>query len=387
MNSAQDSSHTHVTSVSSVSSVPPIASFTSQPQSAVTGRSYAAIVAIHILSVLGVAGFIITSGSSSDNAQVFSSVGSPEQVAPVDEISSADVAVAVAQLAGLDETTAVMNHADSVDTLLEKPVEDLVAAKPQIVETKTVLAQDTIEYVTVEGDTIESIAERYAVSADSIKWSNDLPAGRLSVGQVIMIPPVDGIVDTVKDGDTADTLADKFQAETAQLVAFNDAELSGIVSGQQIVIPGGEIEVAPAYVPSAVGFRAVYGPANGYDWGWCTWHAANRRIETGNPIPRNLGNANTWSVRAAASGMAVSDVPVAGAVLWHDQSVAGYVAGGLGHVAYVEAVNADGSILVSDMNSRGAANSDLSGGPAGGWSRVSYRTVTPDQFYRYNFIY
>ena len=49
--------------------------------------------------------------------------------------------------------------------------------------------------------------------------------------------------------------------------------------------------------------------------------------------------------------------------------------GGAGHVAYVEEVNADGSILVSDMNYNG------------GWGRVSYRTVTPGEFSQYLFIH
>lgn len=309
--------------------------------------------------------------------------------APIDELSSADVAVNVAQLVGLDEVTAVINHADSKEVELLQTSEDSTVIKPQIVSTEAKSVHDVIEYVTVDGDTLQIIADKHGVSVESIKWSNGLPSGAISAGKTLTIPPIEGIVYTVKAGDTPEALAEKYKSDQDSIRTFNDAELSGLVEGTTIVIPDGKIQAPPAYRPiaSGAGFRAVYGPANGYDWGWCTWHAANRRIETGNPLPRNLGNANTWSARARAAGFTVSDVPVAGAVVWHDQSVTGYVAGGLGHVAYVEAMNADGSILVSDMNSRGFANSDLSGGPAGGWSRVSYRIITPDQFIRYDFIY
>ena len=58
----------------------------------------------------------------------------------------------------------------------------------------------------------------------------------------------------------------------------------------------------------------------------------------------NLGNANTWAVRAANAGYTVKHgAPVAGAVF---QSSAGWY----GHVGYVEAVNADGSIVATEMN-------------------------------------
>ena len=49
-------------------------------------------------------------------------------------------------------------------------------------------------------------------------------------------------------------------------------------------------------------------------------------------------------------------------------------AGPWGHVAYVESVNTDGSILISDMNY-----------PI--WGKVTYRTAQPSEFGNYRFIY
>ncbi len=353
------------------------------------------LLAVNAAILMSVAALIISNRSRAAVQSSSLNLGSDVATStnPLDTISSADIAVNIAYLTGLPQTTAVENHADSASTH-----EDIVPsgaqaiAKPQIVVTDLKSKQDIQPYVVVEGDTVDSVSQKFGVSSKSVQWSNNLTGTTLSVGSTIFIPPVEGIVHTVAAGDTVDSLATRFRADKARIVAFNDAEISGLIQGERVVIPDGEIPVPVgrrfiAGASAAAGFRATYGPANGYDFGWCTWHAANRRREIGNPIPTNLGNAVTWSARARAAGMGVSDTPIAGAVVWHDQSQSGYVAGGLGHVAYVESVNADGSIIVSDMNSRGVANPDLTGPPAGGWSRISYRLVTPDQFYRYDFIY
>ena len=55
----------------------------------------------------------------------------------------------------------------------------------------------------------------------------------------------------------------------------------------------------------------------------------------------SLGNANTWAARATRS--LVDRTPSVGAIF---QTTAGYA----GHVGYVEAVNPDGSIEVTEMN-------------------------------------
>ena len=84
---------------------------------------------------------------------------------------------------------------------------------------------------------------------------------------------------------------------------------------------------------SAVSQTAVAG--NLYAPGNCTWYVKNRRAD----LPNNLGNANTWAARAAAYGYTVNNVPAAGAVGQQG-----------GHVVYIESVNDDGTVNVSDMN-------------------------------------
>jgi surface antigen len=77
---------------------------------------------------------------------------------------------------------------------------------------------------------------------------------------------------------------------------------------------------------------------NGYVRGYCTWYAKNRRPD----LPNNLGNANTWVSRARAQGLPTGSAPQAGAI--GQQGM---------HVVYVESVNGDGTVTVSEMNFKG----------------------------------
>lgn len=85
-----------------------------------------------------------------------------------------------------------------------------------------------------------------------------------------------------------------------------------------------------------------YNGGNTYSAGYCTWYAKSRRPD----LPNNLGNANTWYTRAAAQGIPTGSAPRAGAI-------GATTAGDLGHVVYVERVNGDGTVLISEMNYEG----------------------------------
>lgn len=100
---------------------------------------------------------------------------------------------------------------------------------------------------------------------------------------------------------------------------------------------------------------------NTYAPGNCTWYAKSRRPD----LPNNLGNANTWYVRAAAQGWNVGSTPKKGAV---GTTTAGWA----GHVVYVEGVSLDGQwVTISEMN-------------YGGLYSMNTRTVFYTEF---NYIY
>lgn len=341
------------------------------------------IIAANFLLVAGVSAAILRlpSNTSDPSNHVQAAADTKEAAKPLDTLASTDVAVHVARMTRLEESTAVVNKADTASAQLAiSSADDQVLAKPQIVSTALKSKKDIKNHTIVAGETVSSIAAKYGVTPDTIRFSNNISGEALEPGKTLTISPVNGMTYVVKDGDTPDALASKYNVSKAQLIAFNDAEINeSFKVGDTIVIPDA---VQPAAVRTAsygistrgagassfsFGSSALYG-GNGYDYGWCTWHAANRRIQIGKPLPTNLGNAISWLSLARRAGLPTGNEPQAGAVLYHKNL------GGLGHVAFVEKVNEDGSALISDMNY-----------PT--WGKVTYRTIQPSEFGNYAFIY
>ena len=298
----------------------------------------------------------------------------------VDQRVAADLAASTAETAGLAVASNLSNLSISLSAKAELAQADTsVLTKPQIVQVSDL--RGISNYVTVVGDTAQSVGQKFGVTADTVKWANNLTGDALTVGQTLRIPNIDGVLYTVRSGDTIDSIAQKYSTNRDRLVSYNDLELGGLTPGQQIVLPGGILPVneRPGYtapstgrsgvsrVYSFAGNAAVAG--NKYDYGYCTWYAYNRRAELGRPVGSFWGNASTWASYARGSGYLVNNSPAVGAVLQDS-----YSAGGYGHVAVVESVNADGSIYVSEMN-------------YAGWNVKSYRTLSAGEASRYNFIH
>ena len=113
----------------------------------------------------------------------------------------------------------------------------------------------------------------------------------------------------------------------------------------------------PAVDPS---FRASL---NGGYFGQCTYYVFNRMAQVGTPIGHSMmGNAAEWPSYARSYGYSVSNSPSAGSAIVFQQGLAG-ADPTYGHVAFVEAVNADGSLYISEMNVRGL-------------NVISYRTIS-----------
>lgn len=303
-------------------------------------------------------------------------VGLRESEVVVDEVSSADVAATIAREANMIVADNVQNLADTLNAQVElADTADEFVSKPQIVATDIKTKDDITSYVVKAGDSVNSIAAQFNITSDTVRWANGITGDFVDPGTELTILPVSGILHTVTESDSVASIASQYSAVKEQIVAFNDLEVDGLVPGSKVVVPNGA-KVLPqsssggastASFGFAFGTEPLYG-GNGYSYGYCTWHAANRREAIGRPIPRNLGNAITWPSIAASAGLGVGETPQTGAVLWHK-----YI-GGWGHVAFVEQMNPDGSALVSDMNY-----------PT--WGAVTYRTIPPSEFNQYLFIY
>jgi hypothetical protein len=100
-----------------------------------------------------------------------------------------------------------------------------------------------IDYYTVkEGDTLESIAGDYALNVNTILWANDMSKESVEIGQVLKIPPMDGVLVVVKEGDNIENLAEKYNSTTQDTADFNwlDAPFE-LEIGSEIFIPNGTL--------------------------------------------------------------------------------------------------------------------------------------------------
>jgi N-acetylmuramoyl-L-alanine amidase len=304
------------------------------------------------LVVLGLIGYFVLNDTTSNKvvhnapATQANALADDSSSNPLDQPSSADIAVNLARMTSLPETPAVSNQADSAKIELAfSAAGDVVVAKPQAVATALKSKKDIKEYAVLPGDNIPSVATKFGVTSDSIRWSNNLTGDALTVGAKIWMPPVSGIVYVIAAGDTPDSLAQKYNTTKEQIIAYNDAEIDGLKVGERVILPGAQ-QPAPvratytsyASVGFAYGFTPLYG-GNGYDPGWCTYYVAGKLS-----VPNNWGNANTWDSGARASGWTVSSVPIKGAIGQSNR-------GSMGHVGIVEEVSADGTMIkYSDMN-------------------------------------
>ena len=234
--------------------------------------------------------------------------------------------------------------------------------KPSI--TNIEVSRGVIEHVVQGGENAETIAAKYGISADQLRWSNNLKNNEIPVGTVLHLPSVPGIVYTVKAGDTVESIAAKYGSSAVEITALNDLEESGVAEGAMIIIKNGSLPenerpeyVAPrrssttystttyrySYLGSASdrqNIQVIYPRFTGAGGGQCVNWASYMRPDLG---ALRLGNARDWARGAAARGYSVNRTPSAGAIF---QTSSGWY----GHVGYVEAVNADGSITVTEMN-------------------------------------
>ena len=227
--------------------------------------------------------------------------------------------------------------------------------KPVAIPAAAPMSHKSFGYTVQAGESLATIAAKFHVSVSQIRWSNTnlFSNDSVATGDQIVIPPVPGVVVTVKATDTLDALATKYQVDAQSIYDFNRLRSTDLVPGATLVIPNG---VGGAFPPPPALYQLLMrsgtgggypvkvlgcclGPyvANGFPVGWCTYYVATKRNVTWR------GDAGYWYQNASAQGYAVGPTPKVGSIMVTWESWAG-------HVAYVEAVNPDGSWVVTEMN-------------------------------------
>lgn len=135
-------------------------------------------------------------------------------------------------------------------------------------------------YKVKAGDTLTGIAHRFGVSMMSIWWANQISSkDQLHIGQILIIPPVSGVVVTVEAGMTLDALAKRFGTPSDEIMSYNGLTDPTLVIGQKLIIPaaiGKAIPTpkptkAPAAVSGGGSTGAVHAPPQTYGGGPFAW--------------------------------------------------------------------------------------------------------------------
>jgi murein DD-endopeptidase MepM/ murein hydrolase activator NlpD len=109
-----------------------------------------------------------------------------------------------------------------------------------------------VHYTLGAGDSLQSIASFFQVSAEAIAVSNGItnPTLRGQQGRTIMIPPGDGVLYTVQEGDTIGSVAARFKVDPKGIMDYNRLyfEPEHFAPKQLIFIPKVPLEALPAFV-------------------------------------------------------------------------------------------------------------------------------------------
>ena len=169
-----------------------------------------------------------------------------------------------------------------------------------------------ITYTVQPNDNVWAIAQGYGLKAETVLWANpkvESSPDLLSVGQVLVIPPVDGIYYTVKNGDTVEKLAKTYETTVEKIVG---SELNALeepytlTPGQQVMLPDGRkkvtIAAASNYYPmTKVGKAPAGAPTGSGKFAWPTQGYLSQRYWSGHQAI-DIANRIGVPIRAADTG-------------------------------------------------------------------------------------
>jgi N-acetylmuramoyl-L-alanine amidase, family 4 len=241
-----------------------------------------------------------------------------------------------AQLQNLQsELSATFNKHKATLANLSNEELEAIAARDGLVQEKERLAAEK-----ARADAEKAAAQKAAEAAKEAM----LKATEESVAQAAATPAAATV-------STPATIAAKSATKSA-----TPAKAANIVVGGSFAAPD------PSFVAAL----------NGGYFGQCTYYMYNRFAQLGSPIrTTGLGNAAEWPANAAAAGYGVSSTPRAGTAIVFQRGVGG-ADPVYGHVGFVERVNADGSLFISEMNVQGVNVISTRTIPAGVAAQATY---------------
>lgn len=175
------------------------------------------------------------------------------------------------QLAQFTPSSAVATSLDFSDY----GIQTQVSQKPR---------DQVISYTVEKGDTLSTVADKFGISTDTIRWANSLRTDDLSIGDTLKIPPVTGIVYKVQEGDTLQSIAKKYKTDAQKIVNFPfndfaDLDTFALNVGQTLIVPDGVPPAAaaiaftaPSFLTAPLGTGRLLWPTNGMITQYPIWY-------------------------------------------------------------------------------------------------------------------
>lgn len=196
----------------------------------------------------------------------------------------------------------------------------------------TFKADQVVKYTVQSGENIGSIASDFGVSINTVIWANNIKnPDILSLGEVLKIPPVTGVIHTIQNKDTVASIANKYKADSTKILSFNDLTADQPLKvGDELMVPDGERPGPQPSVKSVVKAPQGHGIYVSVGDGQCV------PFVQAHGFSKMHGNANQWAKYINVH------TPTSGGVV--------VLKGGkYGHVALITAVKAN-SIQVVEQN-------------------------------------
>ena len=159
------------------------------------------------------------------------------------------------------EPTAVPGHEPAVDLPVAPTPSTAFAGVGRQLQLKTIIPADRHEsqpttYRVLRGDALFSIAKQYDLKPETLLFANqealyDNP-GNLQPGMELVVPPVDGVYYKWQEGDTVESVAQKFKADLNADKTIDEKDVA-LLSEAIIDFPGNGIDLTdPQIRPGAL---------------------------------------------------------------------------------------------------------------------------------------
>lgn len=158
-----------------------------------------------------------------------------------------------------EEAAPVPQAGSFEDSLLMENDEYFVKVSPQTQNADRSTMTDRRTYIVQSGDSLSTIARQFEVKTSTILWENNISnAKTIRPGQVLAIPPVDGVRHRVEKNQNLEKIAKAYGVEVQAIQQHNEF-LGQFSPGQEIFIPGGK--PLPPPLPPAAPINKTIKPA------------------------------------------------------------------------------------------------------------------------------